>query len=440
MKNGLTFLILTCFLSVFASPASAEIDEGNVELSLSTIILFAMDQNPDLNMARSRIEQMEYFVEEAKADYYPKVEVRATGGFEHIAPTNGSNNNTPGTTGLTLNQSLFDGFRTTSEVERRKELYETANIDLEIQKSNLVLDVVKNYLDILKYKRQSTRTETFVERVDEIVSTITDMVNAGAAGKVMLDYAKSRQAAAYVQLNETKSFLSDAISNLEFLTGPLPDFDVVEPYYLAAQKLDKSFYVDKAAVDSEPMSRVASEIGAINHQISAEHGGFYPSVDLAFEAEQTHDDGGDIGRSRNLKATLNLTYELFDGFEKRNRLNRVNGQLAELQYKEQKILDELNRDIDIAYSQIVSLESTLKATKVEIHSARALQRLNKENFRLGEINVIELIEGEERLQGAYSRQYQLERDLFNNIYTLLINSSIINESFFCDLCGETNDS
>jgi len=425
VREGETFLTFSCILGLFLSPAFAQAEEDNVELSLSTIILFAMDQNPDLNIAKSRIDQMEFFVDEARADYYPKIEMRASGGFEHIT---------------TLNQSLFNGFQTSSEIARREELRETANIDLEIQKSNLVLEVVKHYLDILKYKRLVTKTEVFVERINDIVGTITDMVEAGAAGKVMLDYAESRQAAAYVQLNEANSFLSDSMSNLEFLTGPLPPFDAVEPYYLAAQKLDKSFYVDKAAVESDPMNRVASEIDAINHQISAEQGGFYPSVDLALEAEQTHDDGGDVGRSRNLKATVNFTYELFDGFERRSRLSRVNGQLKELHFKEQKIIDELNRDIDIAYSQIVSLESTLKATKVEIQSARALQRLNKENFLLGEINVIELIEGEERLQGAYARQYDLERDLFNNIYTLLINSSIINESFFCDLCGANNDS
>ena len=439
----LFYVLIFCFI-VISGSASFAADRGGVkaddkvELSLSTIILFAMDENPDLNIAQSRSDQLEYFVKEAKADYYPKIEVTTSGGFEHNAPTNDESNNNPATSGITLNQDLFNGFQTSSEVARRKELLRTSNIDIEIQKSTLLLEVVGYYLDILRFTRLSERTELFVERIDEIVATIDDMVEAGAAGKVMQDYARSRQAASYVVLNDANSALNNAVSNLEFLTGPLPAFNAVEPDYLAAQKLDKSFYVDQATLKNDNMTRVASEIEAAGHQLSAEKGGFYPSVGLALEAEQSHDDGGDSGRLRNLKATVNLRYELFDGFERRNRLSRVAGLVSELKYKEQKILNELNRDIDIAYSQIVSTQSTIKATRAEIQSALALQGLNKENFRLGEINVIELIEGEERLQTAYAREYELEQALFNNIYTLLINSSILEESYFCDLCGENN--
>lgn len=444
MKKYYVFLLVLLFVSFIATSAIAQSDaddmeETDVELSLSTMILFAMDQNPTLNMARTRIEQMDFFVDEARADYYPKVEASLSGGFEYIAPTAGESNNNPAKLGVVLNQNLFDGFQTASEVERRKELYETANIDLEIEQSDLILEVIGYYLNILRFSQTTQKTEQFVERINEIVGSIEDMVEAGAAGKVMLDYARSRQAASFVLLNEAKSSLNDSVRSLEFLTGPLPAFKAIEPNYLAPEKLDKEFYVNIASVKNTSMSRVASEIKAMDHQISAEKGGFYPSVGVSLEAEQTHNNQGDAGNLRNMKALMSVSYELFDGYERRNRLNRVNSQLTELKYKEHQILNEISRDIDIAYNQIISAQSALKATNVEIQSALALQTLNKENFRLGEINAIELIEGEERLQGAYSRKYDLEQKLYQNIYTLLINSSIIGENYFCKLCGENND-
>lgn len=431
--------MIFCLLTSVAPPSNAQSEDADIELSLSTIILFAMDQNPDLKMARSRIEQMDFFIDEARADYYPKVEATFTGGFEHISPSNDESNNNVGRSGITLNQNIFDGFQTGSEVERRKELYETSNIDLNIEKSSLIIEVIEDYLSILRFSRTTERTSIFVERINEIVSTIDDMVEAGAAGKVMSNYARSRQAAAFVLLNEAKASLQNSVSNLEFLTGPLPPFMAKEPHYLAPEKLDKSFYVDMASVKSNLITRVGSEIKAMNHQLSAEKGGFYPTVGVSLEAEQTHDDSGDTGRLRNMKGLISLKYELFDGFEKKNRLNRVNNQLTELKYKEHKLLNELSRDIDISYNQIISAQEALRATNSEIQSALALQVLNKENFRLGEINVIELIEGEERLQGAFSRKYELEQQLYQNIYTLLITSSIMGESYFCKLCGENNE-
>lgn len=435
-----TIALLSFFVLPFGFVSAKEEEKPEpVEISLSTMILFAMDQNPDLNLIRERKEQIGYFIKEAQADYYPKLEANASGGREFVDPAVGQAANNPAKASITLNQKIFDGFQTAAEVRRREELERTAELDIEIEKSSLILDVINQYLSIFRYRKLEERTSHFVERIDEVVSTIADMVDAGAAGKAMLDYAKSRQASAYVSLNEVRSSLNDSISNLEYLTGPLPAFAAVEPDYLEPNRLDKEFYVDVAAVDSTAMNRVQSEIDAMRLQLEAEEGGFYPTVDLAMKAEQTHDDGSDSGRTRNMKATVNLTYELFDGFERRNRYKRVNSQISELEYKEEQVFDEIKRDIDLAYNQISSIQGAIKATNAEIASNRALQRLNKENFRLGEINAIELIEGEERLQASYARKYKLEFDLYTNIYNLLLNSSIIKERFFCGTCGENNE-
>lgn len=435
MRFYFILVVLFCSL-VITSSSSAEDGVEPVELSLGTMILFAMDQNPDLDIARARREQMEFFTKEAQADFYPKIQATAEAGREYISPTNGSKSNNLAKTSLILNQKIFDGFRATAEVSRRRELKNAADIDVETEKSALILEVIDHYLGVLRYSKLSARTERFTKEIDGVVQTVADLVEAGASGKAMLDYAKSRQASAYVGLNEARSSLNDSLSNLEFLTGPLPEFKAIPPDYMQPNKLDKSFYVDTASIDSLLMKRVKSEIDAMKLQVETEEGSRYPSVDFIMRAEQGYDDGGDVGDSQNLKATLNFTYEIFGGFEKQNRLGRVSSQLKELEYKERKIFEELKRNIDLAYNQLISIQDAIKATNAEISSNRALQRLNRENFKLGEINVIELIEGEERLQGAYARKYRLEYDLYTNMYGLLVTSSIIRDFYFCGACGE----
>ena len=408
-----------------------------VELSLSTMILFAMDNNPDLLMAQDREAQMDYFVKEAYADYYPQVDVELAAGREFLSPTTGQNPTNLGKATLNVNQKLFDGFVTGSEIDRRKELQNSAAYDTEKEKEDLIIQITDYYLDILRYQNVVATTEIFVAEIDEIVGIIQTMFESGATGKAMLDYAKSRQASAYVDLNEARSSLNDGVSNLEFLTGKLPPFKAVLPDSFDPSNLDRHVYIDKMSAENTLMQKSTSEIEAMRHQLQGEKGQYFPKVDLRLKAEESHDDGGDVGRFRNLKGTVNLSYNIFDGFNKRNRVGRVSRQLTELEHREEKIFKELKKDINLAYNQIAAMKESIKVVNLEIKSNRALQMLNRENFRLGSINVIELIEGEERLNAAYNKKYQLQRDLYESIYTLLITTAIIEDEYFCETCDLT---
>lgn len=425
---------LTVLVTFLMGSGVASAQQEPVELSLSTMVLFAMDNNPDLLMAQDREAQMEYFVKEGYSDYYPQIDVEMAAGREFLEPTSGQNPTNLGKATLNVNQKLFDGFVTESEVDRRKELRYSASLDVKKEKEDLIIQITEYYLDILRYQNVVSTTEIFVEEIDEIVSIIQNMFESGAAGKAMLDYAKSRQASAYVDLNESRSSLNDSISNLEFLTGNLPAFRAVLPDSFDPNNLDKHVYIDKMSTENTLMQKSTSEIEAMRHQLDGEKGQYYPKVDLRLKAEESHDDGGDVGRFRNLKGTVNLSYNIFDGFNKKNRVGRVSKQLTELEHREEKIFKELKKDINLAYNQIAAMKESIKSVNLEIKSNRALQMLNRENFRLGSINVIELIEGEERLNAAYNKKYKLQRDMYESIYGLLITTAILEDEFFCETC------
>ena len=428
----LLFITLFVIQALFISKAQASSEP--VELSLSTMILFAMDQNPDVLMAVDRQEQLGYFVKEGKSDYYPKLQLTSQGGREYITPTGGKNANNLSKTAITLNQKIFDGYGTKAEIARREKLRDSADLDVDKEKEDLILLVTEYYLSILRYQNVVRDTQNFVKEVDIIVKTIADMFEAGAIGKAMLDYAKSRQAAAYVDLNEAKSSLNDGISNLEYLTGPLPDFLSVPPDQFNPNKVKKNIFIDQMGEENTLIQKSQAEIEAMEQQLKVEKAQYYPKLDLNMKAEQTHNDGGDIGRARNLKGTVNLTYDIFDGFNKKNRVGRVASQIRELEHRDKKIYEELKKDINLSYNQIAAVQESIRATNQEIRSNRALQRLNRENFKLGSINVIELMEGEERLNTAYSRKHKLEEDLYTNIYSLLVKTAVIEERFFCETC------
>lgn len=432
----LKFLVL--FFAFFALwPGSLRAEKAEiepVELSLGTLILFAVDNDPDLQVSKEKKEQLDYFQKEARSDYYPQIQLDIEGGREYIDPTSGQNSNNTASASVILNQKLFDGFKTINEVRRRGKLIASAEQDIVTVKESLILEVVDYYLDILRFQEVTRVTEDFVVRIDEIVATVADMYEAGAAGKAMLDYARSRQASAYVDLNESRSSLNEAVSNLEFLTGPLPPFLAVFPDQLYPENLRLKDYIRRASKENAFIKKSQAEIEAMKYQLAVEKGEYYPSLDLSIEAEQGHDQGGEVGVDRELSAKINLSYEIFDGFNKKSRVSRAESQVRELRHRDRKVFNSIKRDINLAYNQILALRASISTTREEIRANTALQLLNQENFRLGSLNVIELIEGEERLQDARVRKLRLQKELHENIYNLLAFSAYMEKLNFCTTC------
>lgn len=409
---------------------------GPVEISLNTIVMFAMDDNPVLEMAREREEQMAYYAEEARAGYWPRIEFNAEGGREYINPTGGQNSNYLGKASVNVNQKLFDGFATVAEVERREELHDSLLYESLTKKQQIVMEITEYYLDVLRYQEETKWIEEFVANLDEIVSNVKKMYEAGAISKVMLDYALSRQASAYADLSKIASSLNDSVSNLEYWTGPLPKFRATEPDMLNPDKFPLEFYLRMAEENNPEIKKSEADLQAMKNQLQVERSAYYPKVDFRVKAEQGHNDGGEVGPAQNVKATFNLSYEIFDGFNRKNRNLRFESQVRELEFVEQKLIKEMRKEMKLYHNQIAALIGALKAVTTEIRSNKAVQILNEENFRLGTINAIELIEGEERLKEAFMKRAKMRRDLYMSIYSLLISATILQDEYFCESCSD----
>ena len=76
---------------VFSIPAHKDdIAKARSKLSMTSIIMFALDNNPDIEMSKSKADQAGFAVDEAKASFYPQVELDGEWGREYNDPSGGS--------------------------------------------------------------------------------------------------------------------------------------------------------------------------------------------------------------------------------------------------------------------------------------------------------------------------------------------------------------
>src|SRR3974390_3164841 len=150
-----------------AVPLAARAD--TLEGSLADAYL----NNPTLNAQRASVRATDENVSQALAGYRPRVAVTATGGQQSLSTTSKvttspipipggptipgvtayptqSGYNTPFSTGLTITQTLFNGFQTANRTRQAEAQVLAARAGLAVSEQNVLLNAVIAYMNLLR--------------------------------------------------------------------------------------------------------------------------------------------------------------------------------------------------------------------------------------------------------------------------------------------------
>jgi adhesin transport system outer membrane protein len=428
------------FLACFLLLASKNPCLGQINLSLDSVVLFALNNNPDAMIAYERQAQAKLAVKEAKSLLYPQADFSLRGGYEYNDPTstpgviNDGDTVTSGQARILVNQLLYDGKATPEEIKRRKNLAHSAAINSGLVLEKLMTDTVAAYASVWRYQSAARVSEKFVASVEQIADKVTLMTESGAESKAKKEYADSRLANAQSQLNNARANLAAALNQLENLTGRLPDFWAERPEQLDPTLRKLENYFGTAYADNSNLMLNRSDLEALKHEKRAQEGRSLPSVSLQGEARRSDNQGGKDDAANYGAVMLVMSYNLFDGHARALAEKRIESQIRENQYRQSKLQRDIKRDLRFAYNQLLAIKEEYTNTQDEITSSQSLQSLYKKQFELGEGDIINLIEGEERLHAAQIKGLRLETEMIVNSYNLLRDSGLLEKEEFCASC------
>ncbi len=413
-------------------------------LTLESSILFALEQNPSVKVEMEKIKQAQFSIDAARSAYYPQVSVSVKGGHEYDYPAGLpvgvsvtekiAKEVNSADASLVINQVLFNGFATDEEVERRKDLKNSAVLASLVTIEGILKDSIRHYTSVWHYQRAVAESERFVAELEKIGDKISLMNAAGAESKLKKEYVDSRVAAAHTELNKVQASLADALSNLESLTGKLPPFIAQRPLQLDPTVRPLESYYSLARKDNNRLRLNRSDHAAVEHQIEVADAAYMPTVSLQMSAREGYNVGGHIGDITNAAAMVVLEYKLFDGFSRSAAKGRLISQEAENVFRQSQLERDLDKDIRKSYNQILATKQGLSSNTQEILSSEKLQALYKKQFELGEGDIITMIEGAERLHKANLSSYSLEADMVLHSYTLLQSVGALRKDRFCASC------
>ncbi len=424
-------------------PALSQATDNENIMSIDTAILFALTNNPDLNIVNSKDEQAKYAIDEARSSYYPQVDLSASIGQEYNNPavfkanskhSGRGHSNTSNDYSLTVNQLLYDGKSTISEVRKREQLLNSSEYKNTLVQQKIILDTIKSYMKIYQYHKSMKEAKNLIDQISIMNKKVALMVDAGAEDLAKSKYVQSRLSFAKSELTNADASLSEAMSELEFLTGNIPKFKAKKPDFFDVLSQDLQSYFKLASSNNTNLLLNESDKKANEFELDKTKGRFLPTLNMVMEYDQSIDSGGEIGKDKNASLILQMNYKIFDGYGRKATTNRVEKQISESSFKSERIERDIRKKIKSQYNQIFSLEQELSILEEEIITNIDLQKIYQEQFELGEGDIFRLIEGQERLYRSKIRKYRIESNIIIQSFELIKQIGFLDKSLFCDVC------
>jgi outer membrane protein len=394
--------------------------------TLEDALVRTYQNNPQLNAERARQRGTDENVPQALSGYRPQLVASLSAGLQavrNILPDNTIQGATlkPWTIGLTVTQVLFNGHKTANSVRVAEFQVKSGREALRNVEQGVLLDAVTAYMNVMANHALVEAQRTNLQVLREIQATTKRRLDAGDVTPTDTAQAESRVSRGLADLNAAEVAL--AISK-EIYTQVIGE----KPIALAAASP-----VDRLIPTTE-----AGSVETASHQHPAVLGAGY-DVDVAQTSIKLAESAllpqvtvqGSVSRSKDSDPTLGTF-----GTDQASVVGQINvpiydGGLAAAQTRQAKevssqsrlVLEQVrNQTRTAVVSAWVSNEGTkiaLRAADSEVKAAEiALQGVRRE-AQGGQRTTIDVLNAQQDLTNARTRQITAQRDRVIASYTLL---------------------
>jgi adhesin transport system outer membrane protein len=385
--------------------------------SLEEAVAKALDTHPDIRQSFARFKSKEEDVNRATAGYFPTIDLTAGYGYEYtdtpgnrrsaLAGEDGETELARGEFGISIKQILFDGMFTSNEIDRTKFEASAEQWALIANAEDLALQVSKAYLNFIRTEELIKLSEKNIAAHQDIYAQIKERTDSGLGSIADLSQVTGRLARAQSNMISARNNNLDARAQFIRLTNtqpenlvlPVPDADMLPT--------DKSNGLS-LAIERHPIIRSAQQdISAARSFKSSVNSNYYPTLSLELAANSDNDIAGESGINRfgsnvgghrnDATAMLRLRYNFYaggkDSANKRSAAYKVS-EAKEINYSAHR---QVTESFGLAWNAFEMLALQKKYIKQHIITSKDTQSAYKQQFNIGQRNLLDLLDTENEL-------------------------------------------
>lgn len=387
-KNVASAILFAGFL-VISNPVRCQ--------SLSEAVKLTLKTNPDIQASKYNLTAAEELYNQARAGYYPRVDLVLAGGREN------SNNTTTRALGkdnlyltreersLKITQLLYDGFATQNLVRQQSALVDSALSRLTSSQENVSLRAIQVYLEVLRRNEIVRLTDRNLQEHEQTLIKIRARFEQGVGTKVDVVQTVGRRA-------QAKS--NHLLSQRESKNGNAQFYRVIseEPKLLvkpdAIQGLPATLETAiEIAYHNNPGIRAAeADLEAAIAARKQTRGVFHPRFDLELGVTRNDDTDGSIGPNDDETAAIRMTYNLYHGGADRARLNEAEAREFAGRETLRSVKLAVQEDVIVIWNELEDILQRLEYLKAHVDSTDEVLVVFNEQLSLGKRTLLDLLD------------------------------------------------
>jgi len=302
----------TLLLSALAAsdPASAE--------GLRSVVQRTVSSNPEVAALRANRLAVDEELEAAKGLGRPKLDLRGAAGYsgktiEGTGPSDYNSNGKHLEYGGVATMPVFDGWKTSYEIERQGARVDSARHRVADTASSLALQAVQAYLEVERAIAVEAAAKRNVATHRGLLSRVNARYAAGKVAKSDLTQVEARLAAAEAARVEAEGRRLDALSLYTAVVGEVPQ--KLETVGMPSRLLPRTAAqaVEIARRNAPSLLAVREDVLAARADIGSARSQFFPQIGLEFSAQEKRDADRHIGNVSDLSALVVVRQTLYDG-------------------------------------------------------------------------------------------------------------------------------
>ncbi len=359
--------------------------------------------HPRVDVVANNRQSIDQELRRARGLYLPQVDLRGA-----IGPEWADNSNTRTRVGnvgsemlrrdssLIVQQRLFDGWETDSEVERQQGRSKSASRRVRETSEFVGLDAIEAHIDVTRQRRILQYAEENRQIHQNMLARVRQRVAGGAGTAADVSQAQSRLDQASASVAETQGALDEAIARYRNIVGEAPgqlaraDFPrglpgTVEEVVALANRQNPTLNISEA------------DIEAADAEAKGTRNVYYPKLNIEGGVNRNEDVGGVPGRNNAASVQLVVRWNLYRGGADLAAERAALGRLS--QAKSQRMVAMRNAEEEARRSWAQLQAATQRGAVLEsaVTQSTQVRDAYARQFELGQRTLLDLLDSENEL-------------------------------------------
>jgi len=380
----------------------------------------AYQYNSSLNQARAGVRVTDESVPLAKSGWRPQI--TGTGSVNYTSRT--PVDITTGSFGVSISQTLFDGFQTLNNVRAAEANVRASRESLRNTEQNILFDAASAFMDVIRDRQIAVLRERNLKFLNEQVRAARSRLEVGEGTRTDVAQAQAGQAAAVAQLSAARAQAESSAAVYRQVIGDPPDKKLTGA--TGARNLPKNLdgALAEGANNHPAILAAKNSVDAASFSVKSKEGQLLPNLSASAGVSHGYQKtvpfpSSSDGNSDTASIGATLTVPIYRGGAVSAQVRQAKEQLGQARIGVDVAYDQVRAAITSAWTQYIAAKESAVANKAAVAAAQLALNGVIEERNVGQRTTLDVLNAQADVITAQISQASAERDVVVASYAIL---------------------